>query len=193
MSKRHLQAAAFGLTLVPVGADHSLADSLLRLGIRVYAEDSVDRYKEKVLATIRRPKLETLGSAGIIGSVILVIVGVIVAICALAVGAATGSKTSLITGVASLLACVVGIISFIGIVVLLQRANPNRAAHWRRTPFKKYRRSVPPEIRARADRITAALPTAELAVDWIDEDPFLVVMLDGQTAYVGVWDEHGFA
>ncbi|MDO8470946.1 MAG: hypothetical protein Q7S63_03225 [bacterium] len=63
---------------------------------------------------------------------------------------------------------------------------------WERTSIDEYRRSVPESVLAKATAIREEVPSARLLVEWLNEDPFLIVKVPGAEYYVEVWGEPEF-
>ncbi len=70
-------------------------------------------------------------------------------------------------------------------------------AQWGSMPWKSFSHpeqgnKIPGLIRRRVKRIQGVCPEAYCEVEYLAEDPFLIVQHQGERYYVGVWDESGF-
>lgn len=68
------------------------------------------------------------------------------------------------------------------------------ALRWHMKAYEEVEKSVPDFVRRKAEQIKVVAPDAVLKVDGLESetrnyDPFLVVELEGQVAYVEVWGE----
>lgn len=77
--------------------------------------------------------------------------------------------------------------------------DPQMRSTWISTPFVRrdllwahYPNRAPSQVRQRVRAISGWCPDATFAVEYLKEDPFLIVKHKGERYYIAVWDETGF-
>ncbi len=188
------------MTPVALEEDTSLAGRLAVYGIREMDLAMVKAHKAKMLREVRRPAL-FLTMLSLAGCIILAIfVSFVVAVCLVAVtlfNAVFGNPWmgDLANAGASfgimLAGCVcAGLVLWYQSHLVETGKAPDINALWEKRELTKesYPQPLPSEIIKRFATVNQMMPEARLLIEQIARDPFLIVELDGEEVYIGLWD-----
>lgn len=186
------QARRLGLRFQAVRERESTFVQSLRKGnIPIYSHKTVATHMRRMQNRMRAPRMHALVDA--VGHLITIALGIgICYLVALAAGVSFASVSPRFVALCAGLGA--------GIYLLLRVAcapNAKRYAEWEKTSFSDYvnsrrGRSTPPQIRERAEALTALVLREQIEVHYLYEDPFIAVVENGERVFVGVWDEKGY-
>ena len=193
--ERHQEDAALSLDaskvlgyrlLGEIDRQMKLRAALDELGVSPFTDESVERYKQAVLALANRRirKGRILKAASF--------TGIFVAMLCLG-PALLGWFVSWKVG----LTAVIGLVAGCAVTGFTEDQMVTEEAAWNETPLVGYRSPVPKPVLRTAVQLKKRLPQVELTVHELVQrervlDPFLAARLGETTYFVAVWDEPKF-